>query len=137
MVTTEGPIRQNQQIYNNYGERTNRFLMMWYGFCPSHNKYDSYSFRVELDSAEKWPLHELPEHMLYNGWIDQELRGKEELVEQLRAKHLSKEFRLKQTLICLDFIRFLRMWLLRLYKNFDEVRCFQIPTSVDYEIFVF
>lgn len=29
------------------------------------------------------------------------------------------------------------MWLLRLYKNFDEIRCFQIPTSVSYEIFVF
>lgn len=43
--------------------------MMWYGFCPDHNKYDSYSFRVELDSAERWPLHELPEHMLSVGWM--------------------------------------------------------------------
>ncbi len=29
------------------------------------------------------------------------------------------------------------MWLLRLHKNFDEVRCFQIPTSLEYEVFVF
>lgn len=35
-------------MYNCYGQRTNRFLLMWYGFSFLDNRYDSYSFRVSF-----------------------------------------------------------------------------------------
>lgn len=37
---------ENQQIFHCYGRRTNRFLLLNYGFCLNNNKYNSLSFRV-------------------------------------------------------------------------------------------
>jgi len=37
------------QVFHCYGRRTNRFLLVNYGFCLRNNKYDSLSFRVWVD----------------------------------------------------------------------------------------
>jgi len=37
------------QIFYCYGNRTNKFLLLNYGFCFPGNKYDSYEFPLRLD----------------------------------------------------------------------------------------
>lgn len=39
-------VKKGQQIYNCYGRRNNRFLLMWYGFALRENAYDSLPLRV-------------------------------------------------------------------------------------------
>src|SRR5256885_231071 len=41
--------KKGDQIFHCYGRRTNRFLLMWYGFCIKENKYNSLSFRVSFE----------------------------------------------------------------------------------------
>lgn len=38
--------KEKDQVFHCYGRRTNRFLLVNYGFCLRNNKYDSLSFRV-------------------------------------------------------------------------------------------
>lgn len=38
--------KKNDQVFNCYGRRNNKFLILWYGFCIFNNKYESFSFRV-------------------------------------------------------------------------------------------
>ena len=38
--------KAGQQVFHCYGRRTNRFLLLNYGFCLNNNKYNSLSFRV-------------------------------------------------------------------------------------------
>ena len=38
-----------QQVFHCYGRRTNRFLLLNYGFCLNNNKYNSLSFRVWIN----------------------------------------------------------------------------------------
>jgi hypothetical protein len=43
------PILKGQQAFNSYGDRSNRFLLVNYGFCFAGNRYDSFEFRMKLD----------------------------------------------------------------------------------------
>ncbi len=36
-------------MFHCYGRRTNRFLLLNYGFCLNNNKYNSLSFRVWIN----------------------------------------------------------------------------------------
>lgn len=45
IVTTNTFIKKGEQIFNSYGRRSNRFLLVWYGFTHFNNKYDSIIFR--------------------------------------------------------------------------------------------
>ena len=38
--------KKGDQLFNCYGRRTNRFLLLSYGFCLRHNKYNSLGFKV-------------------------------------------------------------------------------------------
>jgi hypothetical protein len=40
---------KHQQLFHCYGRRTNRFLLLNYGFCLRYNKYNSVNFRVFFD----------------------------------------------------------------------------------------
>ena len=42
-------IQPGQQVYNCYGNRSNKFLMLNYGFCFPDNTYDSLSLRVRCN----------------------------------------------------------------------------------------
>ena len=48
-VCTRNDLSPGEQIFNHYGRRTNRFLVMWYGFTYMNNKYDSYPFRMWMN----------------------------------------------------------------------------------------
>ena len=47
------PMKAGTQAWNCYGNRSNIFLLVNYGFCFQDNLYDSYKFMVKLDSNFK------------------------------------------------------------------------------------
>lgn len=44
---------KGEQIFNSYGRRSNRFLLLWYGFTFPGNKYDSVAFRLWSPKVQK------------------------------------------------------------------------------------
>lgn len=45
-------LKKGQQVFNCYGKRSNRFLLLWYGFCLKQNKYNSLTFSVRERERE-------------------------------------------------------------------------------------
>jgi len=43
------PFNTGDQVFYCYGNRTNKFLLLNYGFCFPGNKYDSFEFPLRLD----------------------------------------------------------------------------------------
>lgn len=43
-------IQKGQQVYYCYGSRSNRFLLLNYGFCFPGNRYDSYEIHVKMNA---------------------------------------------------------------------------------------
>ena len=42
-------IEAGEQVFYCYGNRTNKFLLVNYGFCFPGNKYDSYEFPLRMN----------------------------------------------------------------------------------------
>jgi len=42
-MATSSAVGANKQLFNSYGSRTNKFLLIWYGFSYKNNLYDSVS----------------------------------------------------------------------------------------------
>lgn len=49
-MATRKPIKKNEQVYNFYGRRSNKFLLSGYNFVLEDNKYDSFAFRINIDN---------------------------------------------------------------------------------------
>lgn len=49
-MASRKPIKKDEQIYNFYGRRSNRFLLIGYNFVLDNNKYDSFAFRINIDN---------------------------------------------------------------------------------------
>lgn len=54
--TTVTGVQEGSQIFIRYGERSNRHLLLWYGFCIPENRYDvvhfkhvNYTFKIRRD----------------------------------------------------------------------------------------
>ena len=62
-MNTKEVVRENQQIYNFYGRRSNSFLLLGYNFVIPDNTYDSYHIRIKLDpkTTVKVPANKLVE----------------------------------------------------------------------------
>jgi len=45
--------KKGDQLFNCYGLRTNRFLLINYGFCLRNNKYNSLGFKVFVNYPRK------------------------------------------------------------------------------------
>lgn len=58
-MSTSSPIAANREVLNSYGSRTNRFLLIWYGFTYSDNLYDSVSFRLQVQFNKLRPAKEI------------------------------------------------------------------------------
>jgi hypothetical protein len=58
-MSTSSPVGGNKQIFNSYGSRTNRFLLIWYGFTYPNNLYDSVSFRLQVQFNKLRPANEI------------------------------------------------------------------------------
>ena len=49
VMATRKMTKKNEQLFNFYGRRSNRFLLVGYNFILEENKYDSYAFRLCID----------------------------------------------------------------------------------------
>lgn len=47
--------KKGDQLFNCYGRRTNRFLLVNYGFCFRNNKYNSLGFKVFVNYTAQNP----------------------------------------------------------------------------------
>lgn len=54
-MSTHGPVSAGSQLFNSYGSRTNRFLLVWYGFCYPNNLYDSVTLRLQANFPSSKP----------------------------------------------------------------------------------
>jgi hypothetical protein len=48
-MSTHAPVQAGSQLFNSYGSRTNRFLLVWYGFTYRDNLYDSVTLRLQAN----------------------------------------------------------------------------------------
>ena len=49
VMETRSIVRENEELHNFYGRRTNRFLLQSYNFVMANNQYDSVAFRLYAD----------------------------------------------------------------------------------------
>lgn len=83
------PLKKGEQAYNCYGNRSNRFLLMDYGFAFPDNKYDSVELYLNMSSEYK----QLDIH---------------DMVDFAPTKNLCQIFRLKNDQICDVLVHYLR-----------------------------
>ena len=48
-METKSIVKENEEMHNFYGRRTNRFLLQSYNFVMANNQYDSFAFRLYAD----------------------------------------------------------------------------------------
>ena len=53
--TTRKTMRQGEQVFTYYGQRTNSTLLTNWNFCLQNNMYDSIEFKVNLDVSMETP----------------------------------------------------------------------------------
>ena len=58
-MSTSSPISANSQIFNSYGSRTNKFLLVWYGFTYPDNLFDSVTLRLHVKFGALRPAREI------------------------------------------------------------------------------
>lgn len=97
---------KDEQVFNSYGRRSNRFLLLWYGFTFQENKYDSVPFRLWSPTVRKQTGKII--FVRYVTEKDWRLRipiGN----NRFPYSELSEEFRLKLTELNYYLIAFLRL----------------------------
>ena len=79
-------ISEGESLKIKFGNRSNKYLLLNYGFAIENNKYDSFTFRlISNEEIEK---------MVYLGYED--------------IPNVTSEFRLKQE-VCLELVDFFRL----------------------------
>lgn len=58
-MSTSSPVAANRELFNSYGSRTNKFLLIWYGFCYPNNLYDSVTVRLQVQFGSLRPAKEI------------------------------------------------------------------------------
>lgn len=58
-MSTSSPVGAGKQLFNSYGSRTNKFLLIWYGFAYPDNLYDSVTFRLHVQFGSLRPAREI------------------------------------------------------------------------------
>jgi len=130
-----------QQVFHCYGRRTNRFLLLNYGFCLNNNKYNSLSFRVwvnfnwqeekKKDEARKAAKAKGKESA---GKSDSE-SDEEESPE--KDNQISKVIRLKRNHFNEEIFAYLRANLLNTYKGKNlPYLLVSAPVDAEFEMLV-
>ncbi|KRX01136.1 hypothetical protein PPERSA_08237 [Pseudocohnilembus persalinus] len=131
---TQKPVKKGQQIFNCYGRRSNKGLLLWYGFCLIDNPYDSVVFRL-IEEWETQPYDQFKifnDYISYNEWEEDKYKYQGVVYD---IEQFTKEFRLKKSKIAEDFITFLRVKLLKVYKESDFFQVkITLPSSFQFEI---
>ena len=126
-----------QQVFHCYGRRTNRFLLLNYGFCLNNNKYNSLSFRVwvnfnwqeERKKVEEQKAQGVPRKDSSSSSSDGE--GDE------KDNRISKVIRLKKTHFNEEIFAYLRANLLNTYKGKNlPYLLVSSPVDVEFEMLV-
>lgn len=96
---------KGEQIFNSYGRRSNRFLLLWYGFTFEENKYDSVAFRLwNRKVEEKTGKLVFTRYLTEKDWKCHIPIGN----KRYSYSELSQEFRLKANELNYYLIAFLR-----------------------------
>ncbi|CDW88807.1 set domain protein [Stylonychia lemnae] len=104
--------QKGDQLFNCYGLRTNRFLLINYGFCLRNNKYNSLGFKVFINY--KPPVeHETPKNKkvnpeTHNSDDDSDNSEEEEEIEEKATSRHQKIIRLKNDKLCEELLQYLR-----------------------------
>ncbi len=126
-MATRKPIKKGQQIFNFYGRRSNKFLLIGYNFALSENKYDSFAFKINVDNwreSNKPFQARLPVGKIVNR------DGKVNM-------YFTREIRVKEQKVCIQLINHCRALLIgwtdlkaEQFKNRIRVT---IPFSLQFE----
>jgi hypothetical protein len=107
--------KKGDQLFNCYGRRTNRFLLVNYGFCMRYNKYNSLGFKVFVNLQRE------------DGNIDE-------------TEQFQKIIKMKANKLSLDLLQYLRA---NLVFSFDfgkkEIRdniTISTPVDLKFETFI-
>ena len=120
--------KAGEQVFNCYGRRTNRFLLLNYGFVLRNNKYNSFSFRVWLNFPDEKKNKEERKKALKNSDEEEEEEEEDERPNQL--------MRLKNTRLCDELFAYLRANLLNKYQGSNHQKLIiSAPVDLDFELF--
>ena len=112
---------KDQQIFHCYGRRTNRFLLVNYGFVIDKNKYNSLSFRVWVNFD----------------WKKRAEAGPDFVQPDDDDAKISKIIRLKQNKLNEDIFAYLRANLLNSYTGHNtQYLLISSPVDVNFEMLV-
>ncbi|KAL4495703.1 hypothetical protein ABPG72_014172 [Tetrahymena utriculariae] len=131
------PIVKGEQIFNFYGRRTNRHLICWYGFTFQPNEYDSLSFRLFLHKKSEEINENNIKEILYSDYISyEEWENGVKIGEKIVPTDvLSKEFRLKDGLLCDELINYMRINKMQHYNGLDrDLIMLTQPKSINFEL---
>ena len=103
------PMKAGTQAWNCYGNRSNIFLLVNYGFCFQDNLYDSFKFMVRLDIDYK--SIESPD--------GNDLLSKNFTYRQDKEKSM-QEIRLKRNQLCEIFMSVMRSVLKVTYIGYNK-----------------
>ena len=132
MVATKrkNTYQAGEQIFNCYGRRSNKFLLVFYGFCFYGNQYDSLECHIwrQLEREEKTQSR-LARSLLLT---------EEDFLENYDdISSLAKAIRFKFSRLQEDLLSYLRAHCLLIYQG-NEIQKIKMtqPTVLDYEIIV-
>ena len=129
-MSTSSPVGAGRQLFNTYGSRTNKFLLIWYGFAYPDNLHDSVTFRLHVQFGALRPAREIVLDSYVGG---QGLSFRKNDQELVLETEVSREFRLKRSNICEKLLIFLRLFLMNYYKGEELYKLFvTVPASADF-----
>ena len=77
-------IQPGEQVFNNYGNHTNRYLLVHYGFCLADNRYDTYELRMRVDlSSEEYSCVELIDFLFQCRSVEKYFLKRDKICEEL------------------------------------------------------
>lgn len=105
-------------MFHCYGRRTNRFLLLNYGFVLKDNKYNSITLRVNVT------LNTQTSNDVSNS-----------IADAVGLTKISKYVKLKRDRICEDVLAYLRASLMNVYKDKNhEYLLISTPVEIKFEI---
>lgn len=118
-----------QQVFHCYGRRTNRFLLLNYGFCLNNNKYNSLSFRVWVNF--NWQEERAKKE------VQKQQSSKSDSDEEEKDNRISKIIRLKRDHLNEEIFAYLRANLLNTYKGKNLAYLLvSAPVDTEFELLV-
>lgn len=127
-----------QQVFHCYGRRTNRFLLLNYGFCLNNNKYNSLSFRVWINF--NWQKEKEKDQAKEKKQVEKKESSssdEEESKDPEKANQISKVIRLKRNRFNEEIFAYLRANLLNTYKGKNlPYLLVSAPVDAEFEMLV-